>query len=338
MRSITALRAIPLAASLCLAAPLAAQPRVADGGAPRAASPAEVARRALIVARVDAVTITLGELEDLLNEAPAPVRATYADPARRREFLQGLVTTQLLAAEARRRGLDRDPAVAQALRRNLGQRVEQVAVLDAVTPESVTEAEVRQWFEGHLSDYQQPEFRRATVLATPDRAAADRAIADIRRARGDLRRVRELARQHPLDDAARAHDGDTHYFQRTGLPSAGDGQRVDPALAAAVFDLAREMDVTASPVPLTDGRFGVAVLTGQRPALRRSLDDPGVAASVRSFIVRERRIQRREELLRDLRARLRPEVHEERLDLLRPPQVDPGQMPVFHTARGDAAR
>jgi len=329
MRSAHLLPAV-LSAALLAAAALGAQPR-------RPITPAETARRAQVVARVNATSITLGELEDLLNEAPAPIRATYADPARRREFLQSLMTTYLLADEARRRGLDRDPQLAQTVRRNLGQRVEQVAVLDAVTPEAVTDAEVRQWYEGHVADYQQPEYRRATILVTPDRAVAERAIEEIRRARGDMRRVRDLARQHPADDASRSHDGDTHYFQRTGLPSAGDGQRVDPALAAAVFGLAREMDVTPAPVALAGGRFGVAVYTGQRPALHRGLDEAGVAASIRGFIVRERRIQGRDELLRGLRARLRPEVHEERLDLIRASQVDLGTMPAYNADRGDAA-
>jgi peptidyl-prolyl cis-trans isomerase C len=329
-----------LAAALLAGAAVGAQPRRPDAGAAdvaRPPSPAEVARRAQVVARVNATSITLGELEDLLNEAPAPIRATYADPARRREFLQNLLTTYLLADEARRRGLDRDPQLAQTVRRNLGQRVEQVAVLDAITPEAVTDAEVRQWYEGHVADYQQPEYRRATILITADRAVAERAIEEIRRARGDMRRVRDLARQHSVDEASRAHDGDTHYFQRTGLPSAGDGQRLDPALAEAVFGLVREMDVTPAPVAVAGGRFGVAVFTGQRPALRRTLDDASVVASIRGFIVRERRIQGREELLRGLRARLRPEVHEERLDLIRASRVDIGTMPAYNPARGDAA-
>jgi hypothetical protein len=81
----------------------------------------------------------------------------------------------------------------------------------------------------------------------------------------------------------------------------------------------------------------VAVLTGQRPALHRGLDETGVAASIRGFIVRERRIQGRDELLRGLRARLRPEVHEERLDLIRASRVDIGTMPAYGTDRGDAA-
>ncbi len=318
-----------LAALAAPAAALAQQPHAqTDAGAhPRTA--ADEARRAQVVARVNDRAITVGELEDLLNDAPAPIRQTYLDPARRREYLDNLVMTFLLADEARRRGLDRDPQVSQTVRRILGQRVEQVAILEAITPDRVTDAEVRQWYDAHLSDFQQPEFRRATVVITGDRAAAQRVIDEARRVRGDLRRVRALVREVSTDEASKQRDGDFFYFQRTGISSAGDGPRLDAPLAEAVFALAREMDVTPEPVALADNRFGVAVLTGVRPALRRSLDDQGVVNSIRGFITRERREQRRQELLRELRARLRPEVHEDRLDAIHLPPADVGTMPPF---------
>lgn len=321
-----------------LAAPSAARAQPHDAGARHDAgrSAAEEARRAQVVARINSTTITVGEFEDLLNDAPAPIRQTYADPARRREYLDNLVMTFLLADEARRRGLDRDPQVSQTVRRILGQRVEQVAILEAITPDRITDAEVRQWYDAHLEDYQQPEYRRATVIITPDRAAAQRVIDETRRLRGDLRRVRELVREVSVDEDSKRRDGDFFYFQRTGISSAGDGPRLEAPLADAVFSLAREMDVTPQPVALADNRFGVAVLTGVRPALRRGLDDVGVVNSIRGFITRERRAQRREELLRELRARIHPEVHEDRLDAIHLPAPDLGTLPPFGPAGSTA--
>lgn len=318
-----------------VAQPHPPRPRADAGVAVDAArTPADEARRAQVVARVNATNITVGELEDLLNEAPAPIRQTYTDPARRREFLENLVTTFLLADEARRRGLDRDLQLSQTVRRILGQRIEQVAILDAITPASITDAEVRSWYDGHVADYQQPEYRRATAVIASDRAAVTRFITECSRARGDMRRVRELVREVSVDATSREHDGDLFYFQRTGLPAAGDGQRVEAPLAEAVFALPREMDVTPQPVALADGRFGAAVLTGLRAAMRRSLDDEGVVSSIRGFIVRERRMQRRDELLRDLRTQLHPEVHEERLELIHLPPVDLGSVAPFDPGHG----
>lgn len=310
------------------------RPRASDAGVVDAGrTPADEARRALVVARINSATITVGELEDLLNDAPAPIRQTYLDPARRREYLDNLVMTFLLADESRRRGLDRDPQVSQTVRRILGQRVEQVAILDAITPERISDAEVRAWYDAHLADYQQPEYRRATAVIAADRASAQRFIDEARRVRGDMRRVRELVRELSVDEPSKRRDGDFFYFQRTGVPSAGDGARVEAPLAEAVFALPREMEVTPQPVALADGRFGVAVLTGVRPALRRSLDDIGVVNSIRGFIVRERRAQRREQLLQDLRARLHPEVHEERLDAIHLPPSDMGTVIPFDPSR-----
>lgn len=299
------------------------QPAV-DAGA----SPAEVARRAQAVARVGDQTITVGEFEDMLNEAPGPVRQRYLAPAERRAYLEHLVTTFLLAAEARRQGLDRNPEVSASVRRILSQRLEQRAVLEAVTPESIPATEVAAYYQAHLADYQQPEFRRATVIITADREAAARVITEARAARGDLRRVRELVRLHSVDEPSKAHEGDVFYFQRSGAPT-GDGQPVAPALAAAVFTLAREMDVTAQPVALPDNRFGVGVLTGTRPALRRDASDPGVAATIRGFLVRDRRTQRTAAMLQEARDRLHPEVHEERLELIHLPPGELGNLPPF---------
>jgi peptidyl-prolyl cis-trans isomerase C len=315
-----------LAGLLSPAAP-GAQPRPApatDAGP----SPAEAARRAQAVARVGDQAITVGEFEDMLNEAPGPVRQRYLNPTERRAYLEHLVTTYLLAAEARRQGLDRNPEVSASVRRILSQRLEQRAVLEAVTPESVPQSEVAAYYQAHLADYQQPEFRRATVIITADRETAARVVTDVRAARGDLRRVRELVRQHSVDEPSKAHEGDVFYFQRSGAPT-GDGQALDAALASAVFGLAREMDVTPQPVALANNRFGVAVLTGTRPALRREVTDPGVVATIRGFLVRDRRAQRTAALLQQARDRLHPEVHEDRLGLINLPPGELGNLPPF---------
>jgi peptidyl-prolyl cis-trans isomerase C len=308
---------------------VATQPLRPDAGR----TPAETSRRNTVLARINGSSITVGEFEDLLNEAPAPIRQTYIDPTRRREHLEQLVTTFLLADEARQRGLDRDPQVAQSVRRILGQRVEQVTILNGITPEQVTDAEVRAWYDAHLSDFQQPEFRRVTALFFHDRDAAVRAIENLRRYRGNMLHVRELVQQQSVDEVSKQHDGDLFYFQRTGISTTPDAPRVDASLAVAVFGLQREMDVTAQPVQLSDSRFAVAVLTGIRLALRRPITDIGVVNSIRGFIVRERRIQRRESLMRELRTRHQPEVHEERLNDIHLPPVDLGSVPPFDPSR-----
>ena len=296
-------------------------------------SVADQRRRETVVAHVGDVTITVGELEDTLGQAPEPIRHTYLEPARRREFLDNMVQTILLAQEARRRGLDRQPEPASAIRRILAQRVEQAAIIEAVTSESITDAAVSAYYQAHLGDYQQPEFRRATVLIVADRPTADQLATAARSARGDMRRLQVLVRERSIDPATRDHDGDLFYFRRDGMATGTpSGQtHVDTAIATAAFGLAREMEVSA-PAHLADGRWAIVVLTGIRPSLSRALGDPGVNASIRGYLVRERRTQRERELLEELRAQLHPEVHDELLDQLRIPTQDLGTMPGFDPA------
>jgi hypothetical protein len=60
-------------------------------------STAEIARRAQAVARIEGANISVGELEDLLNAAPAPIRQGYLQPEARRRYLEGMVQTLLLS-------------------------------------------------------------------------------------------------------------------------------------------------------------------------------------------------------------------------------------------------
>lgn len=316
-----ALRAVAFAAVLA-AGPALAQPRVADAGR----SAAETARRAQVVARLEGASITVGELEDLLNQAPPPIRQSYAQPEARRTYLEGMVQTLLLAQEARRRGLDRDPQVSTAIRRILSQRMEQVGILDAESVESIPQEEVARYFEAHIGEYQQPEYRRATAVITTDRETALRAVGELRAAQGDMRRVREVVRR-VAGDASVEGEGDLHYFQRSGAPSSPERPTVEPPLAAAVFALQRLMDVTPQPIALSAGRFAVAVMTGQRPAMHRTLSDEGLVASIRGVLLRERRERRERELLQEIRGRLRPEVHADRLELIHLPPSDLGALP-----------
>lgn len=316
--------AIAFAGCLAASVSASAQPRT-DGGL----SEAERARRALPVASVDGATLSVGELEDLLNDAPAPIRQSYQQVEARRVYVEGMVQTLLLAQEARRRGLDRDPQVVAAIRRRLSQRTEQVEILEAVSPASITDEEVARYYEQHRGDYVRPEFRRCTSAVTTTREAALRAAAELRAAQGDMRRVREAVRR-AAGDAAVGDEGDLGYFERTGAAATvGGAGAVDARLAAAVFALPRLMDVTPEPVALADGRFAVAVLTGQRPATNHRLSDAGVVASIRGALLRERRERRERELLRELRARLRPEVHEDRLQLIHLPPSDLGAIPAL---------
>ncbi|MDB4930649.1 MAG: Foldase protein PrsA precursor, partial [Myxococcaceae bacterium] len=199
-----ALRAIALAAGLAWGAPAAAQPQSAaapnlatgaaveedDSGDTALPDPGAVAldRRPVTVvpllpptellASAPGVAVTAAELYAALADAPAPLLRRYAaDPAALRGLLDRMVADRLLAAEARRVGLDRVAAVLAALERALVSRLRATVLTPrAGGVEAVSDDDVRRWYEAHPERFHIPERRRARAIFLTDRAEAARVL------------------------------------------------------------------------------------------------------------------------------------------------------------------
>src|SRR5690242_12103619 len=63
------------------------------------------------LAKVGDVTITVGDLEDQLDRQSPYIRARYTSTEQKKAFLQSLIRFEVLAAEAQRRGYDKDAEV-----------------------------------------------------------------------------------------------------------------------------------------------------------------------------------------------------------------------------------
>jgi hypothetical protein len=126
-----------------------------------------------VVATVGERHITAEELQRRLDEAPPMPRAGADARGPRREALEGLITSELLAQEALRRGLDKTPAVREATRR---------AMIDEL---------LRQQLDEHREPTLRPDLRAGPLRALELVKLQSRAVAV------DLTQddVRELVRQ-----------------------------------------------------------------------------------------------------------------------------------------------
>ncbi len=145
---------------------------------PEAAEPT-IARWAggrLTVSQLQARVVALKTASGLPALAPAQARA----------FADGVIQTSLLAAEARQRGLEKDPRVQGPIADLLARRLLEVDVEAARRP--ATDAEVTAYYEAHREDFLRPERVRLTVLQT-------RASRGDARARGKAKAELEALRQ-----------------------------------------------------------------------------------------------------------------------------------------------
>lgn len=233
-----------------------------------------------VVARVDAIAITRADVEERVRVLGA--RGHLPTPA---EALGGLVDEALLATEARRQGLDRDPVVAEAVAAQRRRLLADALAADIAAKVQPTEAMLRQLY--HSSG---DSIRLVLVkLASREEAAAALERAN---AGGDLA---EEARR-ALDPALARSSGDTGTLSRGQL---------DPGLADAAFRA--PLGALIGPVEL---KLGWAVA---RVTERTISDEAGFAArrdALASFARRQLAAQSRQHVAEQLRARHAVKVDE----------------------------
>jgi peptidyl-prolyl cis-trans isomerase C len=275
-----------------------------------------------VLARGQGVSVTAGELYAALADAPPSLLRRYVqDPAALRALLDRMVADRLLAAEARRVGLDRDAVGVAAVERALVSRL-RATVLNprAGGTEVVTDEDVRRWYDAHPDRFHIPERRRARAIFLTDRAEATRVLrlALLRRGRRYLNDFRRLAGEHNAAPDLRATRGELHEVTRAPWPYAVP---LDPAASDAVFATLREGDVVPRVVEgAWQGTPGFFVLryVARRAPIERSLDDS--REWVRHRIALERRVAAEQAEIE----RLAAEAHLTRLPVDRAVRLDPG--------------
>jgi peptidyl-prolyl cis-trans isomerase C len=301
-----------LFAALSAARSGSAQPKAAavDAGARAALTPEQLAHRAEIVAQFAGVQITVGELEDAIRDQNPFMQQRYLAPEAIRAMLDRSLRFELLAAEAQRRGYDKDPAVTLAVKQNAVQALIKQQFDDKFTQESIPAEDVKKYYDAHVGEFVRPESRRASLLIVASEAEAKALLARAKAA--DTRAFRELARTQSIDPTNKERGGDLGYFDATGhlIDAVGTVDSVDPELAKATFALKNVGD-TSGVVKVAE-RFAIVRLAGLRPA---QSDTPAAANErIRVRLWRERRQAAIDAELASLRAQLKPEVHPELVD------------------------
>lgn len=275
----------------------------ADGGG-NGLSP-EDARK--VLAKVDGTTISLGEFADRINQQSPYLRARYNSPERRREFLDNLIRFELLAQEAERRGYGNDAEVQRTLKQVMIQRLMKQDFEDKVKVESISDEDMRKYYDEHRDEYHKPEQVRASVILVKDRAKAERLLREIQAKAGDARFFRQTAQEQSEDAETKSRGGDLRYFSRPA-ERRPDEPTVPAEVANAAFELQNVGDVAGTLVKAGGSNY-IVKLTGKRKALDRTFDE--VRRTIQNRLWRERRQAEIEHFVDELRKQANVRVHDD---------------------------
>jgi peptidyl-prolyl cis-trans isomerase C len=280
-------------------------PSSEEGGPPLV--PQTTEELGAIVARVDDATITVKALQENINRQSPYIRARYASKEQKRVFLDNMIRFEVLAREAARRGLDRDPEVIQTMKSAMITKLLRGELATGVKPDEIPDAELRAFYEARRDRFDKPEEVRVSAIVVGKKAEADEAARLARGEQGQSNKgFHALVTRLSTDKESKLRGGDLRYFAR-------DSSEVPGPVIEAAFALARTGDV-AGPIE-ADGKFYIIKQTGRRPAVSRGFDQ--VKREIQNELYKERREGAQKKFVDRLKTGAKIEVFDENLKKVR---------------------
>lgn len=290
------------------------------------------------LAHVGDQVITVQEFQKRLDRQAPFLRAQYNTPERKKAFLENMIRFDLLAQEAKRRGLENDPDVQETMKKVMVQKL--IRKEFAENPaQQLPMDELHAYYQKHISDYVKPERVRVahifvafksgdkkSVAAAKKKAKA--ILAEVHAKEKDPRSFMLIAREKTEDAASRATGGDLRYLAKDELAKAWS-----PAVADAAFAMKNVGEVSGL-VKGTKG-FHILRLVGRQRALDRTFDQ--VRANVEARLRQEKRRERYDDFIAKLRKAAGVTIDQKLLDSIKATSAGIGRrgpmgMPMGHPA------
>ena len=280
--------------------------RPAEAGTIPGGLTAEQAQKPL--AKFGEHVITLGEFAQALSDMPEYERLRYQGLERRKELLRSMIDVQLLADEAKRLGLDKDPIVQEETRQILVSWMRGKLVSELPPPSAIPESELRAYYDANIELYREPERRRVAQVVVKDEVTAKKAFEEAKKAGatewGAV--VKKLSDDKPADTEAPEMAGDVGYVTAPSDPHPPVNAKVTTELRTAAFALKNVGDV--SPPFKDDKGFHVIKLLAKNEARDQSFAD--VERTIRIRLLQDKRAAKEKGLVDDMRKSVKVEIDE----------------------------
>jgi peptidyl-prolyl cis-trans isomerase C len=267
------------------------------------------------VAKGNGIAITTEEFKAKLDEQSPFIRARYSTLERKKEFLDNLVRFEVLAKEAERQGLDKDPQVQETLRKVMVQKLVQKTFGDQSGVQSIPDADAQKYFDDHKDEFQKPKKVRLSAIVWTAPAGSPEVAKKLAVAKKLVAQVKTEEKTNTLafgaavaknseDPASKAAGGDLNFKTKDELEKAYGSE-----LAAAV--LSAKSGELAGPFATPAGVLAVKV-TGIQEEINRPFDS--VKSQIASRLYREKRTKEFDELVKKLKDDAKVVVDDKELD------------------------
>jgi peptidyl-prolyl cis-trans isomerase C len=260
------------------------------------------------LAKIDNTTITLGEFQERINRQSPYIRMRYTSLEQKKEFLDSLVRFEVLAEEAQRRGLDKDPEVVRTMKQVMIQKLMRDEFDTKLTADTVPDADMKTYYDANLAEYVKPEEVRVSAIILKNRAQADRVALEARGDGGKTNKgFRDLVMKYSSDEETKLRGGDLRYFDAAT-------KELPASVVKGAFGLINTGDVSAA-IDAGNGTWYVLKQTGRRKAMTKSFED--AKGAIRNKLFRDRRMQAQKDFVDNLKNAAKIEINEPNLAKVR---------------------
>jgi len=275
-----------------------------------------------VVAKVDDAVITVSDVQTRIDKQAPFVRVRYADPAKKRQLLDELVQNEAIAAEAARRGYDKEPDVQRAVKQQMVAAFVQKNFDAKLKVEDVPDADVERYYNEHPAEFHQKDAVGVYAVFVKNKGKADHAYAQAQTLpkgpaglEEQQERFREMATKVSDVPESKSLAGDLLFFYE-------DSTVVPKPIVEAAFKLKAVGDF-APPIK-TDQGWAVILLTQKRSGINRPL--PAVKRQIQQRLFRDLRSKALDVFVEDLRKKSSITINDANLSkvVLQAGSADPG--------------
>lgn len=276
------------------------------------------------LAKVGDKEITLGEFAATLDRMNEFDRMRYQSPEKRRELLSEMIDLELLALEAKKRGLDNTPEGQEATRQIYRDAMLAEARKGLPTALDLPMDEVRGYYEKNRAEFREPERRRVSAIVCRTEDEAKKLLPEAQKASAmDWGRLVQKASDGALKPSSIQPLETLGDLGIVGPPDdpKGDNPRVPPEVRAAIFTVPPTVGAVLDKPVASGGKFYLLKLAGRSAAHERSFAE--AERGIRGLVLQEKMDEREKALEAELRKELPVTIDQAALGAVKIPDVAP---------------
>jgi len=205
--------------------------------------------------------ITVQDFQEKLSSFPSYARVPISDKKRTKDLMKSWLITDLLAEKAIKKGLDKDPVVANEVKKALEQQMVDLLVnRDIVGEVKSTDEELKQYYEKNKNRYVEQEKVKVQEIMVKDKNLAEKIMRWAKAGKN----FGKLARKYTERPGFKKKNGVLGYFSRGRWGIIGE----------KAFDL--KVGEIAGPIAMPWGssqRYSVIKLLGRKPPKQKAFKD-----------------------------------------------------------------